>query len=142
MAGMNFQTGSRLGIVISPFPAAVIVFSVNEGAYAAETMRAALESIPAGQLEAGYCVGMSYLQTMRRIVLPQALRTAFPPLSNSLIAMIKASRVAIPLRKGEESASLETAINEALKELGESGQLSELSMKYFGSDISEAAQEN
>lgn len=75
-------------------PGAVIVFSINEGAYAAETMRAALESIPAGQLEAGYCVGMSYLQTMRRIVLPQALRTAFPPLSNSLIAMIKDTSLA------------------------------------------------
>lgn len=84
----------RLGIVIGPFPAAVIVFSINEGAYAAETIRAALESIPAGQLEAGYCVGMSYLQTMRRIILPQALRTAFPPLSNSLIAMIKDTSLA------------------------------------------------
>ena len=84
----------RLGIVIEPFPAAVIVFSINEGAYAAETMRAALESIPAGQMEAGYCVGMSYLQTMRRIVLPQALRTAFPPLSNSLIAMVKDTSLA------------------------------------------------
>lgn len=84
----------RLGIVITPFPAAVIVFSINEGAYAAEIMRAALESVPAGQLEAGYCAGMSYLQIMRRIVLPQALRTAFPSLSNSLIAMVKDTSLA------------------------------------------------
>lgn len=84
----------RLGIVLDPFPSAVIVFSINEGAYAAETIRAALESVPAGQLEAGYCVGMTYLQTMRRIVLPQALRTAFPPLSNSLIAMVKDTSLA------------------------------------------------
>ncbi|MGN0295256.1 MAG: amino acid ABC transporter permease [Lachnospiraceae bacterium] len=85
---------SRIGIVLDPFPAAVIVFSLNEGAYCAETIRAALESVPLGQLEAGYCVGMSYLQTMRRIILPQALRTAFPPLSNSLIAMVKDTSLA------------------------------------------------
>ena len=83
-----------IGIVLDPFPAAVIVFSINEGAYCAETMRAALESVPVGQLEAGYCVGMSYLQIMRRIVLPQAFRTAFPPLSNSLIAMVKDTSLA------------------------------------------------
>lgn len=83
-----------VGIVLDPFPAAVIVFSVNEGAYCAETMRAALESVPVGQMEAGQCVGMSYMQIMRRIVLPQALRTAFPPLSNSLIAMVKDTSLA------------------------------------------------
>lgn len=83
-----------IGIILDPFPAAVIVFSINEGAYCAETMRAALESVPLGQLEAGYCVGMSYMQVMRRIVLPQAFRTAFPPLSNSLIAMVKDTSLA------------------------------------------------
>ena len=83
-----------VGIVLDPFPAAVIVFAVNEGAYCAETMRAALESVPPGQMEAGYCVGMSYLQIIRRIVLPQALRTAFPPLSNSLISMVKDTSLA------------------------------------------------
>ena len=83
-----------LGIVIDPFPAAVVVFSINEGAYAAEIIRAALESVPAGQMEAGYCVGMSYLQIMRRIVLPQAMRTAFPSLSNSLIALVKDTSLA------------------------------------------------
>ena len=85
---------TRVGIIIDPFPAAVLVFSINEGAYCAETMRAALESVPVGQMEAGYCVGMSYLQIMRRIVLPQALRTAFPPLSNSLISMVKDTSLA------------------------------------------------
>lgn len=83
-----------LGIRIDPFPAAVLVFSLNEGAYCAETVRAALEAVPEGQLEAGYCAGMSYMQTMRRIVLPQAMRTAFPPLSNSLIAMVKDTSLA------------------------------------------------
>ena len=89
----------NLGIIIDPFPCAVLVFSINEGAYCAETMRAALESVSKGQIEAGYCVGMSYLQIMRRIVLPQAFRIAFPPLSNSLISMVKdTSTVALPWR--------------------------------------------
>ena len=83
-----------LSIVLDPFPSAVIVFSINEGAYAAETIRAALEAVPAGQIEAGYCVGMNYLQIMRRIVLPQAMRTAFPPLSNSLIGLVKETSLA------------------------------------------------
>ena len=85
---------SRIGIVLDPFPAAVIVFSLNEGAYCAETVRAALESVPKGQLEAGLCAGLSYLQTVFRIILPQALKTAFPPLSNSLIAMVKDTSLA------------------------------------------------
>ena len=85
---------SRVGIVLAPFPAAVIVFSLNEGAYCAETIRAALESVPKGQLEAGLCAGLSYLQTIFRIILPQAMRTAFPPLSNSLIAMVKDTSLA------------------------------------------------
>ena len=84
----------KAGILLEPFPAAVIVFSLNEGAYCAETVRAALEAVPVGQFEAGYCVGMSYFQMMRRIILPQAMRTAFPPLSNSLIAMVKDTSLA------------------------------------------------
>ena len=83
-----------LGVVLEPFPAAIIVFSINTGAYSAETIRGALEGVPAGQLEAGYCVGMSYLQVVRRIVLLQALRTAFPPLSNELISLVKDTSLA------------------------------------------------
>ena len=84
----------HVGILINPFVAAVVVFSINEGAYCAETIRAALESVPRGQLEAGLCAGMSWGQTIRRIVLPQAFRTAFPTLGNSLIAMIKDTSLA------------------------------------------------
>lgn len=83
-----------VGIMLDAFPAAVIAFAFNEGAYCAETMRGALESVPQGQLEAGCCVGMSWWQIMRRIVLPQALRTAVPALSNSLIGMIKDTSLA------------------------------------------------
>ncbi len=83
-----------LGILIDPFPAAVIVFSINEGAYSAETIRAAIQAVPRGQLEAGECVGMTWLQTMRRIILPQAFRVAFPTLFNSVIGMLKDTSLA------------------------------------------------
>lgn len=84
----------HVGVLIDPFVAAVVVFSINEGAYCSETMRAALGSVPKGQLEAGLCAGMTWGQTIRRIVLPQAFRTAFPTLGNSLISMIKDTSLA------------------------------------------------
>ena len=83
-----------LGITLDPFPTAVLVFGFNEGAYMAESVRGALESVSRGQMEAGYCVGMSYLQIMVHVVLPQAFRTAFPALSNSLIGMLKGTSIA------------------------------------------------
>ena len=83
-----------LGILIDPFPAAVIVSSINEGAYSAETIRAAILAVPRGQLEAGECVGMSWMETMRRIILPQAFRIAFPTLFNSVIGMVKDTSLA------------------------------------------------
>ena len=83
-----------VGILLEAYPAAVLVFGFNEGAYMAETMRGALESVPKGQVEAGYCVQLSYLQIMRHVVLPQAFRIAFPGLSNSLISMLKGTSMA------------------------------------------------
>ena len=83
-----------VGIVLDAYPAAVLVFGFNEGAYMAETMRGALESVSVGQLEAGYCVGLNYLQIMGHVVLPQAFRSAFPALSNSLISMLKGTSMA------------------------------------------------
>ena len=80
----------NVGLVLEPFLAAVIVFALNEGAYGAETVRASLESVPSGQLEAGQCAGLSYLQTIFRIVLPQAI----PSLFNALISMLKDTSLA------------------------------------------------
>ena len=85
---------SYMGLMVEAFTAAVAVFALNTGAYCAEDIRAAIESIPGGQLEAGYCSGMTWWQTMRRIILPQAMRTAFPPLSNSLISLVKDTSLA------------------------------------------------
>lgn len=83
-----------LGIIIDAWPSAITVFSLNTGAYASETIRAAIEAVPGGQMEAGLCVGMNYFQIMYRIIIPQALRTAFPPLSNSLIGLVKDTSLA------------------------------------------------
>ena len=100
----------EIGIKLSPFPAAVLVFSLNEGAYGTEIVRAALESVPVGQLEAGYCVGMSYIQIMWRIILPQAMRTAVPSLSNSLISMTKDSSLASNITVAEMMLTTRTII--------------------------------
>ena len=83
-----------VGVIIDPFPAAVIGFSLNVGAYASEVIRAAILSIPKGQWEAGHMIGMSYSQTLRRVILPQATRVSIPPLSNTFISLVKDTSLA------------------------------------------------
>jgi len=83
-----------VGITLDAFVAAVLVLGFNEAAYMAETIRGALESVSRGQLEAGYCVGLNFPKIMVHIVLPQAMRTAFPALSNSMISMLKETSMA------------------------------------------------
>lgn len=83
-----------IGITIDSFPAAVIAFSLNVGAYASEIIRAAILSTPKGQWEAAYSMGMSYPQALRRIILPQAARVSIPPLSNSFISLVKDTSLA------------------------------------------------
>ena len=90
-----------VGVLLDAFPAAVLVLGINEGAYMAETVRGALESVSRGQMEAGYCVGMNYLQIMAHVVLPQAFRTAFPALGNSMIAMLKETSMAATITVAE-----------------------------------------
>ncbi|MFD0485629.1 amino acid ABC transporter permease [Kineococcus sp. GCM10028916] len=99
------------GLTIDPFPSAVIAFSLNVGGYASEVIRAAILSVPRGQTEAALTIGMSYPTTMRRIVLPQATRVAVPPLSNTLISLVKDTSLASAiqatelLRKAQELAA-------------------------------------
>ena len=83
-----------IGIKLDAFIAAMLVIGFNEGAYMAETIRGAMESVSRGQLEAGYCVGLNFPKIMWHVVLPQAMRTAFPALSNSMIAMLKETSMA------------------------------------------------
>ncbi|MBB2993619.1 cystine transport system permease protein [Mycolicibacterium iranicum] len=84
----------EFGVRIDPFPAAVIAFSLNVGGYAAEIIRSAIQSIPKGQWEAAETIGLNYAGTLRRIILPQATRVAVPPLSNTLISLVKDTSLA------------------------------------------------
>ncbi len=79
------------------FTAVVIGLSFNASAYMSETLRAAIISVDKGQMEASLSIGMTYMQAMRRIVLPQAARVAIPPLSNSFVDIIKGSSLAFTL---------------------------------------------
>ena len=83
-----------VGITISPWPSAIIAFSLNVGGYAAEVIRAAILSVPKGQWEAGHTIGMSRHQTLVRIILPQAARVSVPPLSNTFIGLVKDTSLA------------------------------------------------
>ncbi len=87
--GMLFNQGQP--IPINPFVSALVALSINSGAYVAEIIRAGIQSIDRGQMEAARSLGMSYRQAMRYIILPQALKRVIPPLGNEFIAMLKDS---------------------------------------------------
>ena len=78
-----------IGIKLPDFPSAVVAFSLNFAAYFAEIFRAGIQSVDKGQYEAAKSLGMSYGQTMRRIVLPQMVRRILPPMSNETITLVK-----------------------------------------------------
>lgn len=106
-----FYALPSFGVVIDPFPSAVVAFSLNVGGYASEAIRAAILAVPRGQWEAAQTVGMGYRLTMRRVVLPQALRVAVPTLSNTFISLVKdtslASTIMVTemLRRAQEIAA-------------------------------------
>ncbi|ARE88082.1 amino acid ABC transporter permease [Clostridium formicaceticum] len=79
---------------LSAFNAALIVLSLNSAAFMSEAIRGAIMGIDKGQMEACMSIGMTYWQAMRRIILPQAIRTAIPALSNSFINIVKSSSLA------------------------------------------------
>jgi len=83
-----------VGVTIDPLTSAIIGFTISVGAYNSEVIRAAILSIPKGQWEAGYSIGMSYAQALKRIILPQATRVSVPPLSNSFISLVKDTSLA------------------------------------------------
>lgn len=106
-----FYALPSLGLVIDPFPSAVIAFSLNVGGYAAEAIRGSILAIPRGQWEAASTIGLGYVATLRRVVLPQALRVAVPPLSNTFVSLVKdtslASSIMVTelLRRAQEIAA-------------------------------------
>jgi len=83
-----------VGIILDPFIAAVIGFSLSVGAYSSEIVRAAIISIHKGQWEAAFSVGMTRGQALRRVILPQATRVTVPPLANSFISLVKDTSLA------------------------------------------------
>ncbi len=83
-----------IGILLDAFTAALIGFTLNIGAYTSEIIRAAISSVAKGQWEASFSIGMSWGQTMRRTILPQAARVAVPPLSNTFISLVKDTSLA------------------------------------------------
>ena len=83
-----------IGLKIDPWPSAIIALSLNVGGYGAEVVRAAILSVPKGQWEAAYTVGMNRTRTLTRVILPQAARVSVPPLSNTFISLIKDTSLA------------------------------------------------
>ncbi|RIO08434.1 amino acid ABC transporter permease [Mammaliicoccus sciuri] len=98
-------------LTLSPVIAAIIGLSLNVGAYGSEILRGGIMSIPKGQTEAAYSIGMNYKQTVQRIILPQAIRVSVPALGNTFLSLIKDTSllgfilVAEMFRKAQEVAS-------------------------------------
>ena len=88
--GPVFADGNANNL-ITPFVAAILALGLNEGAYMAEIVRAGMLSVDEGQTEASHALGMTRLQTLRRVVLPQAMRVIIPPTGNETISMLKTS---------------------------------------------------
>ncbi|AIN47118.1 amino acid ABC transporter permease [Candidatus Palibaumannia cicadellinicola] len=82
------------GITLNAFPAALIGFTLNVGAYSSEIIRGAIISVPKMQWEAAWAIGMNSTQAMRRVILPQSIFVALPPLANSFISLIKDTSLA------------------------------------------------
>lgn len=87
--GTHYSTNS-----ISPILFVILAFSLNEGAYSSESIRAAIESVDKGQIEAAHSIGMTNFQALYRIILPEALIVALPTIGNSLIGTIKGTSLA------------------------------------------------
>lgn len=96
-----FYALPQLGVVIDPFPSAILAFSLNVGGYTAETIRAAILSVPKGQWEAAETIGLDRATTLRRVIAPQALRVAVPPLFNTFISLVKDTSLASSIMVSE-----------------------------------------
>ena len=84
----------KAGIILDPWTAAIITFSLNTGAYASESIRASILAIPKGQWEAAESLGMTYWQVLRRVIAPQTIRISLPPVTNDFIDLVKGTSLA------------------------------------------------
>lgn len=98
--GANYNYNSVPAIVY-----AFVALAINESAYNAETIRAALQSVPRGQIEAANALGMTYFQALRRVILPEAVTVALPSLGNSFIGLIKGTSLAFTCAVVEMTAA-------------------------------------
>jgi len=92
--GIPGWAGWRTVDVMTPFVATLLGLGLNQGAYTAELVRAGILSIDLGQTEAAKAIGMTRLTTLRRIVLPQAMRVIIPPVGNEVVSMVKLTSMA------------------------------------------------
>lgn len=107
--------GARLGL--STYTTGAIVLGLNAGAYSAEVFRAGIQSIERGQVEAARSLGMTYLQAMRFVILPQAFRRVIPPLTNEFIILIKDTSLVYVLGLAAEGRELYAVARDAYSEL-------------------------
>jgi polar amino acid transport system permease protein len=98
---LGFIYRDEMNQVMTPFVAALLALGLNEAAYMAEICRAGIQSVDSGQTEAAHALGMKGGRTMRRIVLPQAMRVIIPPTGNEFINMLKTSSLAFAIGYGE-----------------------------------------
>jgi putative glutamine transport system permease protein len=93
--------GARAGIKIDPVTTAIIAFGIYTGAYVGEVIRAGLSTVSKGNIEAARSQGMTFVQSMRYVQLPQAIRAAVPPLGTLMIALLKNTSLAFTISVGE-----------------------------------------
>jgi polar amino acid transport system permease protein len=107
----------NVNTLITAFRAAVLALGLNEGAYMAEIVRAGVISVDEGQTDAAQSLGMTRAQTMRRIVLPQAMRVIIPPTGNETISMLKTTSLAFAISVGELLGSVSNIYSVNFKEI-------------------------
>lgn len=106
----NIKLPFHIHITLDRFPAAVIAFILNYAAYFAEIFRSGIQSIDKGQHEAAKALGMTYWQTMRRILIPQMIKRVLPPVCNETITLVKDTSLAAVIALIEISSAAQTAV--------------------------------
>ena len=94
------------GVMVSPYVIAIVGFGINSGAYVCEIMRGGIMGVDRGQMEAGRSLGLSYNQTMAKIILPQSVKNILPALGNEAITLVKETSVAVIIGVSEFFAEI------------------------------------
>ena len=108
----------EVGISFAPFMSAIIALSINSGAYVSEIFRSGILAIDKGKMEAGRSLGLSYFQTMKFIILPQALKNSLPALGNEFISLVKESSIVYFVGVAEIMSAANTIKNATYETIG------------------------